>query len=228
MSALRTLAGAMAVTIMVVTTAAVASQSQPTADAPAGLAKATFAGGCFWCMEHPFDELPGVISVTSGYTGGATKNPTYEQVSSGTTGHAESVEIVYDPKRIMYEKLVDVFWHNVDPLDGSGQFCDHGTQYRSAIFSHDETQKQLAEQSKKRLEESRRLNKPILTQIAPASTFWRAEDYHQHYYKKNPLRYRFYRHNCGRDRRLQELWGSDHLSLLKTPAAASAGTPVAD
>jgi peptide-methionine (S)-S-oxide reductase len=170
--------------------------------------KATFAGGCFWCMEHPFDELDGVMSVTVGYTGGHKKNPTYEEVSSGTTGHAESVQIVYDPAKITYAKLLDVFWHNIDPTVKDQQFCDVGNQYRTAIFYHNEEQKRLAEESKKALEKSGRFKGPIYTEIVPASEFYPAEEYHQHYYKKNPLRYKFYRYNCGRDQRLKELWGS--------------------
>lgn len=170
------------------------------------VAKATFAGGCFWCMEHPFDELDGVVSTISGYTGGPIKNPTYEQVSAGKTGHAEAVQITYDPKRIGYEKLLEVFWKNVDPTDVGGQFCDRGSQYRTAIFYHDETQKQLAEQSRKELESSGRLKQPIVTEIVRASDFYAAEAYHQDYYKKNPLRYKVYRYGCGRDARLKELW----------------------
>ena len=166
---------------------------------------ATFAGGCFWCMEGPFDSLPGVISVTVGYTGGHVKNPSYEEVSAGGTGHRESVQIVYDPTRITYAKLLDVFWHNIDPADNEGQFCDKGPQYRSAIFYHDATQKRLAEESKAVVE--KRLGR-VFTDILPASEFWRAEEYHQHYYKKNPVRYHFYRFNCGRDQRLAKLWGS--------------------
>ncbi len=176
---------------------------------PPRLEEATFAGGCFWCMEHPFDELEGVVSVTVGYTGGHKKNPTYEEVSSGTTGHAESVQIVYDPAKIMYTKLLDVFWHNIDPTVQNQQFCDIGTQYRTAIFFHTEEQKQLAEESKKALETSGRFKGPIYTEIVPASEFYPAEEYHQHYYKKNPIRYKFYRYNCGRDQRLKELWGSE-------------------
>lgn len=170
------------------------------------LAKATFAGGCFWCMEPPFDKLDGVISTISGYTGGTTKNPTYEEVSAGTTGHAESVEVTYDPKKITYAKLLDVFWHNIDPLTPNRQFCDSGSQYRTAIFYHDETQKRLAEESKKAL--GKRFKKPIVTQIVPAKEFYPAEEYHQNYYIKNPLRYKFYRYTCGRDRRLEEVWGA--------------------
>jgi peptide-methionine (S)-S-oxide reductase len=170
-------------------------------------AVATFAGGCFWCMEHPFDALPGVLSVTAGYTGGKTVNPTYEEVSRGGTGHAEAVQIVYDPSHISYSKLLEVFWHNIDPLTPDAQFCDHGTQYRSAIFYHDAEQKRLAEESKKQLESSGRFSRPIVTQIEPFTVFYPAEEYHQHYYQKNPLRYQFYRWNCGRDQRLHELWG---------------------
>jgi peptide-methionine (S)-S-oxide reductase len=166
---------------------------------------ATFAGGCFWCMEGPFDKLPGVVSVTSGYTGGPVRNPTYGQVSSGGTGHRESVEIIFDPTKITYAKLLDVFWHNVDPLDNSGQFCDKGPQYRSAIYYHDATQQKLAEESKAAIE--KQLGR-VWTDILPASNFWRAEEYHQHYYKKNPVRYHFYRFNCGRDQRLKAVWGS--------------------
>src|SRR6185503_12726163 len=166
------------------------------------LAKATFAGGCFWCMEPPFDALDGVVSTTSGYTGGQKVNPTYEDVSAGGTGHAESVQVVYDPRKVSYEKLLDVFWHNVDPTTRDRQFCDTGRQYRTAIFVHDEEQKRLAEESKRALEASNRLNQPIVTEIVPATTFYPAEEYHQDYYKKNPIRYKFYRYNCGRDRRL--------------------------
>ena len=170
------------------------------------LAKATFAGGCFWCMEPPYDELEGVVSTISGYTGGTKKNPTYEQVSAGTTGHTEAVEITYDPKKISYEKLLDVFWRNIDPLTANAQFCDSGSQYRSAVFYHDQTQKTLAEASKKRLQS--RFKQPIVTEIVRASEFYPAEDYHQDYYKKNPIRYKLYRYGCGRDKRLQELWGA--------------------
>jgi peptide-methionine (S)-S-oxide reductase len=170
-------------------------------------AKATFAGGCFWCMEPPFDELPGVISTTSGYTGGGKKNPTYEEVSAGITGHAEAVEILYDPKKITYAQLLDVFWKNIDPLTANRQFCDSGNQYRSGIFYHDEEQKRLAEASKKALEQSGRFKQPIVTEIVAASPFYRAEDYHQDYYKKNPIRFNYYKYSCGRARRLEELWG---------------------
>ena len=168
---------------------------------------ATFAGGCFWCMEAPFDVLPGVISVTSGYTGGQKKNPTYEEVSAGGTGHAESVQVVYDPARISYGKLLDVFWHNIDPTVKDRQFCDVGSQYRSAIFFHNEEQRRLAVKSKEELEKNKPFKGQVVTEITAASTFYPAEEYHQHYYKKNPLRYKYYRTGCGRDRRLKELWG---------------------
>jgi peptide-methionine (S)-S-oxide reductase len=172
------------------------------------LEKATFAGGCFWCMEPPFEDLPGVISVTSGYTGGTKKNPTYEEVSSGVTGHAEAIEIVYDPLKITYPKLLDVFWHNIDPTVQDKQFCDVGSQYRAAIFYHNEGQRRLAQESKQSLEDSKRFSGPIYTEIKPAQEFYVAEEYHQKYHKKNPVRYKFYRWNCGRDQRLKELWGT--------------------
>jgi peptide-methionine (S)-S-oxide reductase len=171
-------------------------------------AKATFAGGCFWCMEHPFDELPGVQSVTSGYTGGHKKDPTYEEVSAGGTGHAEAVQIVYDPAKVSYETLLNIFWHNIDPTTKDRQFCDSGNQYRSAIFYHDEEQHRLAVQSKAQLEKTKTFKEPVVTEITQASVFYPAEEYHQHYYKKNPIRYKFYRTSCGRDKRLKELWGS--------------------
>lgn len=171
------------------------------------LATATFAGGCFWCMEPAFDKLKGVISVVPGYTGGTKKDPTYEEVSSGSTGHAESVQIVYDPSKIGYSDLLTVFWHNIDPTVKDRQFCDVGNQYRSAIFIHNEEQRKLAEESKKKLEESKRFPGPIYTEIVAASEFYQAEEYHRKYYKKNPVRYKFYRWNCGRDARLNELWG---------------------
>jgi peptide-methionine (S)-S-oxide reductase len=171
-------------------------------------AKATFAGGCFWCMQPAYDAVPGVISTNVGYTGGHTKDPSYHEVGSGTTGHAESIEVAYDPKKVSYEKLLEVFWRNIDPTDANGQFCDKGNQYRSAIFYHDDAQKRLAEQSKKDVAKALKVPGPIVTEIVPASTFYSAEDYHQSYYKKNPLRYRFYRRGCGRDNRLEEVWGA--------------------
>ncbi|MEW5913220.1 MAG: peptide-methionine (S)-S-oxide reductase MsrA [Thermodesulfobacteriota bacterium] len=174
--------------------------------APQKTALATFAGGCFWCMEPPFDKLPGVLATISGYTGGRQKNPTYEEVSAGGTGHAESVQIAYDPSKITYAQLLQVFWRNIDPTVKDAQFCDHGNQYRTAIFYHDDEQKRLAEQSRDELLKSGRL-KNIYTQIVPATTFYPAEEYHQNYYQKNPLRYKYYRWGCGRDQRLKEIWG---------------------
>ena len=170
-------------------------------------AVATFAGGCFWCEESAFQDVKGVIDVVSGYTGGKEQNPTYEEVSEHMTGHRESVQVTYDPRVIGYQQLLDIFWHNVDPFDNSGQFCDHGPQYRGAIFYHDAEQKRLADASKAAVE--KRFGKRAVTDVLPASRFWPAEDYHQDYYKKNPVRYHFYRFNCGRDARLKEIWGSE-------------------
>ena len=169
--------------------------------------KATFAGGCFWCMEPPFDELPGVISTTSGYTGGRTKNPTYEEVSAGVTGHAEAVEVVFDPAKITYARLLDVFWKNIDPITPDRQFCDSGTQYRAGIYYHADEQQRLAEASKKALEDSGRFKQPIVTEIVAAPPFYRAEEYHQDYYKKNPIRFNYYKYSCGRAKRLEQIWG---------------------
>ncbi len=170
------------------------------------LKKATFAGGCFWCMEPPFDKLDGVISTTSGYTGGTEKNPSYKEVSAGATGHAEAVQILYDPEKISYETLLDVFWRNIDPTTPNRQFVDVGAQYRSAIFYHDEAQRRLAEASKEKLAASGRFDKPLVTEIVPITEFYPAEEYHQDYYQKNPLRYKFYRYGSGRDQYLEEVW----------------------
>ena len=170
-----------------------------------GPAVATFAGGCFWCTEADFDKVPGVISTTSGYTGGTVANPSYEQVSSGGTGHAEAVEVTYDPSKVSYEKLLAYFWHHIDPLVKDAQFCDHGEQYRSAIFVRNDEERKLAEASKKQVETE--LKQPIYTQIVAAGPFYAAEDYHQDFYLKNPTKYKFYRWNCGRDQRLEQLWG---------------------
>jgi len=172
-----------------------------------GTAKATFAGGCFWCMEPPYDKLPGVLSTTSGYMGGKKRSPTYEEVSTGTTGHTEVVQVVYDPAKVSYEKLLEVFWRNIDPTVRDQQFCDVGSQYRTAIFYLDEEQKRLAEASKAALEKSKPFKAPIVTPVQAAGEFWPAEDYHQDYYKKNPVRYKYYRTGCGRDERLKQLWG---------------------
>jgi peptide-methionine (S)-S-oxide reductase len=172
------------------------------------LAKAAFAGGCFWCMEEAFEKVPGVTSVTSGYMGGRVENPSYEQVSGGGTGHAEAVEVSYDPQKVSYPALLEAFWHNVDPVTPNAQFCDHGSQYRAVIFYQTDDQKRLAEESKRTLEQSRRFTQPIVTELVMASQFYPAEDYHQDFYKKNPIRYKFYKYNCGRAQRLEELWGA--------------------
>jgi peptide-methionine (S)-S-oxide reductase len=168
---------------------------------------AIFAGGCFWCMERPFEDLPGVVEVVSGFTGGHQKDPTYDQVSAGGTGHAEAVRIVYDPAKITYEQLLEVFWHNIDPLTADAQFCDKGSQYRSGIFYLDAAQQKAALASKQKLVDSRRFDSAIVTAIVAASKFYPAEEYHQDFYKKNPVRYQSYRLGCGRDRRLRQLWG---------------------
>jgi peptide-methionine (S)-S-oxide reductase len=178
------------------------------AQAPA-TAKATFAGGCFWCMEGPFDAVDGVISTTSGYIGGKTKNPSYKEVSSGSTGHTEAVQVVYDPKKVTYEKLLYVFWRNIDPTTKDQQFCDVGSQYRSGIFYHDDAQKKLAEESKATLAKSKSFKGDLVTEITAATEFTAAEEYHQDYYKKNALQYKFYRAGCGRDAKLKQLWGAE-------------------
>ena len=187
----------------------------PLAAAPASasgaprLEKATFAGGCFWCMEPPFEKLDGVKEVISGYTGGRKVNPTYEEVSSGNSGHIEAIEVVYDPSKVTYSKLLDVFWKQINPTDAGGQFVDRGSSYTSAIFYHTEEQKRLAEGSKRELERSGRFDKPVVTEIRPAGPFYPAEGYHQDYWKKNPVRYKFYRYNSGRDQYLAKIWGKD-------------------
>ena len=175
---------------------------------PKNVQTAIFAGGCFWCMESDFDKVPGVISTTSGYTGGHVAHPTYEDVSSGTTGDAESVEVKFDPALVSYRKLVSFYWHSIDPTTKDRQFCDVGTQYRTAIFYLDDQQKRIAEASLAELEKTKPFKAPIVTQIVKASMFWPAEEYHQDYYKKNPVRYEFYRQGCGRDARVKQLWGS--------------------
>jgi peptide-methionine (S)-S-oxide reductase len=170
-------------------------------------AKATFAGGCFWCMEEAYEKVPGVVAVVSGYIGGRTKNPTYEQVSSGRTGYAEAVQVEYDPSKVSYAKLVEIFWHNIDPTQRNAQFCDYGSQYRSAIFYQNAEQKKTADASKAALEKNKPFRGDIVTEITPAGQFYPAEDYHQDFYKKNPLRYKFYKSGCGREARLRDLWG---------------------
>ena len=178
---------------------------ETTAAEPSSLA--IFAGGCFWCMEPVFDKIPGVLSVTSGYTGGSTPNPSYQEVCGGGTGHLEAVRISFDPSRVSFPELLQLFWHNIDPTTRNRQFCDFGSQYQSAIFYLDDEQKRLAEESKNELESPRHFDRPIATRILPAVEFYPAEDYHQQYYKKNPLRYKQYHEGCGRIARLKELWG---------------------
>jgi peptide-methionine (S)-S-oxide reductase len=175
--------------------------------AAAATAKATFAGGCFSCMEEVYEKVPGVIAAVSGYMGGKTKNPSYESISTGATGHAEVVQVEYDPSKVTYARLLEVFWRNIDPTQPNGQFCDHGSQYRSAIFVHDAEQKKLADASKAVVEKTKPFRGDIVTQIVPAAEFYVGEEYHQDYYKKNPVRYKLYKTGCGRDARLQALWG---------------------
>ncbi len=183
--------------------------------ASAATAVATFAGGCFWCVESDFDKVPGVLETVSGYTGGTVENPTYEAVTEGNTGHYEAVRITYDPAKVSYEELLDVFWHSVDPTDAGGQFCDRGDSYRTAVFFHDPGQKRAATATKKAIDDSGVLKGSIVTPILMAKSFYPAEDYHQEYYVKDPLRYRFYRFGCGRDNRLRSLWGKEALRGIK-------------
>jgi peptide-methionine (S)-S-oxide reductase len=180
-------------------------------------ATAIFAGGCFWCVEEAFDQVDGVIATRSGYTGGHVRNPTYSQVSSGGTGHTEAVEVIYDPSKVSYERLLRTFWRNIDPLDAAGQFCDRGEQYRSAIFPLTPEQQRLAEASKQQV--ATRLGRPVATTIAPARPFYAAEEYHQDYYRKNPLRYKIYKWNCGRAQRLERIWGSAPEAAYAQPLA---------
>ncbi|CAG1012038.1 Peptide methionine sulfoxide reductase MsrA [Burkholderiaceae bacterium] len=187
---------------------AVAGAAHAQGSAAQATAKATFAGGCFWCVEADFDKLPGVISTTSGYIGGSVANPTYEQVSGKRTGHAEAVEIVYDPSKLSYERLLQHFWHNIDPTTKDRQFCDAGSPYRTAIFTHGEEQMRAALGSRQALEKSKPFKEPIVTEVVAAGPFYAAESYHQDYYLKNPLRYKYYRTSCGRDARLKALWGA--------------------
>ena len=186
---------------------AVAHQARPKVEAESPYKKATFAGGCFWCMEPPFEKLDGVIEVVSGYIGGHKKSPTYEEVSSGSTGHAEAIQVLYDPSQVKYEELLDVFWMQINPTDLGGQFADRGSQYRTAIFAHDEEQKRLAEQSKEALQRSGKFERPIATEIVEATEFYKAEEYHQDYYKKSPSHYKRYRYGSGRESYLKETWG---------------------
>ncbi|MEO5698152.1 MAG: peptide-methionine (S)-S-oxide reductase MsrA [Burkholderiaceae bacterium] len=208
MSAVRRLSALVALSIAsaVASVAATAADSAPAATT----AKATFAGGCFWCVESDFDKVPGVLSTTSGYTGGTVANPTYEQVSSKRTGHAEAVEIVYDPAKVSYEQLLNTYWRSIDPTTKDRQFCDIGSPYRTAIYAHGPEQLEAARRSQEALTKSKPFKEPIVTQIETAGAFYAAEDYHQDYYKKNPLRYNYYRLSCGRDSRLETLWGAKH------------------
>ena len=190
--------------------ASMLAMSAPTAASAAadgGLAVATFAGGCFWCVESDFDQVPGVVDTISGYTGGTVENPTYRQVTAGGTGHREAVQVRYDPEQVSYERLLHIFWRSVDPTDGGGQFCDRGESYQSAIFAGNEEERRLAEASRARLEQSGVLDAPVVTPVEAAGAFYPAEDYHQDYYTKNPIRYRFYRFSCGRDSRVRQVWG---------------------
>jgi peptide-methionine (S)-S-oxide reductase len=207
-----------AATLLALATAT--AQTTATGPAPAGLAKATFAGGCFWCVEADFDKVPGVKSTISGYTGGKVANPSYEQVSAKATGHAEAVEVVYDPKVVSYEQLVEYFWRTIDPTTKDRQFCDAGTPYRTGIFVHDAKQLAAAQASLAKLDKSKPFKEPVVTEITQAGPFYAAEDYHQDYYKKNPVRYKYYRSGCGREERIKQLWGS-----LPTPPAVTDGTP---
>ena len=195
--------------------ALVAGITAAAAHSPSGKTEtAIFAGGCFWCVEEAFEKVPGVSSAVSGYTGGTVANPTYEQVASKATGHAEAVQVTFDPGKVSYQQLVDWFWHNIDPVDAKGQFCDKGSPYRSAIYYQGEAQKKVAEASKEALKG--RFKQPIATEITAASTFYPAEDYHQDYYKKNSLRYQYYKYGCGRAQRLEQIWG---------PPASPPGAP---
>ncbi len=202
----RPVATSLLVSLVLATGVAVGDLDPPAAN-PSSLSVATFAGGCFWCMEPPFDALDGVVSTTSGYSGGDAVDPTYQQVSAGRTGHTEAVQVRYDPSRISYPKLLEVFWQNIDPTVTNRQFCDIGSQYRSAIFYHDEEQRKAALRSRREIEDRIQIEGSIVTEIVSAAKFWPAEEYHQDYYQKNPLRYKLYRYSCGRDQRLEELWG---------------------
>ena len=213
------------------------SGANPTSDKAKGdvmnekqerLSTATFAGGCFWCVESDFEKVEGVIEVISGYTGGHKDNPTYEEVSRGDTGHAEAVQVLYDPEQVSYQKLLEVFWRHVDPTDPGGQFVDRGSQYRAAIFYHDDEQRRMAEESKKALEESGRFSKPIVVEIVPAGKFFRAEEYHQDYYQNHPLRYKYYRWNSGRDQFLEKAWAHEKRVLNTTPPTHSKYTKPSD
>jgi len=218
---MRTALVIVAVILLVLTVMAVRSHGTQQSNDPAHSPTtelATFAAGCFWCVESTFDDVPGVIETISGFTGGSQKNPTYKQVSAGTTGHAEAVQLRFDPAVVSYAHLLEVFWRNTDPLDSTGQFCDRGSQYRSAIFYHNNEQHRLAERSRQLIVTSGRFDRPITTEIVAFDRFYSAEEYHQDYHHKNPIRYNYYRRACGRDKRLTELWGSEPLELFTTKA----------
>jgi len=213
MTALATLRRLLAAALLLAGSAAFAQTAAPaTSSPPAGTAKAVFAGGCFWCVESDFDKVPGVISTTSGYTGGNVPNPSYEQVSAHHTGHAEAVLIVFDPKKVSYQQLVEHYWRTIDPATKDRQFCDAGSPYRTAIFAQDAEQLKIAQASKAALEKSKPFKEPIVTEVVMGGPFYPAEEYHQDYYKKNPVRYNYYRLSCGRDARLKELWGSQAIT----------------
>lgn len=204
--------GALLIVLAIVMSLSMIAEKMPAAESGGqslanGAALATFAGGCFWCLEPPYDKIDGVAATIAGYIGGTEVDPTYHSVSSGTSGHAEAVQVFYDPDKVSYQKLLEVFWRNIDPTTPNRQFCDYGSQYRTAIFYHGAEQRLLAEQTKRDLEMSKPFSAPIATEIVAAGTFYPAEDYHQDYYLKNPIRYKFYRFNCGRDQRLREIWG---------------------
>ncbi len=201
----QTVLSILTVAVLLIGAGTIQSTSQAASDSTFN--KAYFAGGCFWCMEEAFEKVEGVRSATSGYMGGTVSNPTYEEVSAGRTGHAESVEVVYDPVKVSYQKLLDAFWKNIDPITPNAQFCDHGSQYRSAIFFQTDEEKRASDTSKQAVEQSKRFKEPIVTQIVMASQFYLAEEYHQDFYKKNPIRYKLYKYNCGRAQRLEEVWG---------------------
>ncbi len=195
--------------LIISSTALAQSKGAKTMEEKSNYAKATFAGGCFWCMEPPFDKLDGVISTVSGYCGGHKENPTYQEVSSGTTGHTEALQVTYDPGKVRYEELLDIFWRNINPVDAAGQFVDRGSQYRPGIFYHNDEQKRLAEDSRDKLARSGKFKAPVATEIVALDQFYPAEDYHQDYYQKNPVRYKFYRYNSGRDQFLKKVWGEE-------------------
>lgn len=204
---MRTLLLPLAVLLGLISSGATEAQVTRRAPAPAATDTAVFGGGCFWCVEEAFDKAAGVVSTTSGYTGGRTPNPTYRQVSAGNTGHVEVVRVIYDPRKTSYGQLLSVFWRNVDPLTPNQQFCDEGEQYRSVIYYRNAEQRRLAEASKAELARSGRFKQPVVTEVTAASRFYPAEEYHQDYYTKNPVRYRYYKYSCGRAARLEQLWG---------------------